>query len=189
MATINILFAGVGGQGIVTASDILAEAALAAGWGVKKAETHGMAQRGGGVTSHVRLDPEGEVHSPLIPEGQADYLVALELLEGLRSLWMLRAEGVVLADRRKIAPSGAPRDDVQYPADAESVLSARGVVVSATDEATKLGDARAANAVLLGLLATKLAIPEEAWQTAFARHLKPKAAEINWKAFVLGQGA
>ncbi len=187
MATINVLFAGVGGQGIVTASDLLAEAALAAGWGVKKAETHGMAQRGGGVTSHVRLDPEGDVHSPLIPEGQADYLVALEMLEGLRSLWMLKDGGMVLADSRKIAPSGAHRGDVKYPEDAEATLAARGVVVAATEEATRLGDARAANSVLLGMLATRLGIPDEAWQAAFGKCLKPKAAEVNWQAFLAGK--
>ncbi|HOS92642.1 MAG TPA: WbuC family cupin fold metalloprotein [Armatimonadota bacterium] len=89
----NVLFAGVGGQGVVTASDLLAHAALRAGWNVKKAETHGMAQRGGSVVTHVRVSADQPVHSRLIPHGCADYLIALELLEGVRTLWMLAPGG------------------------------------------------------------------------------------------------
>jgi len=184
----NVLFAGVGGQGVVTASDLLAHAALLAGWNVKKAETHGMAQRGGSVVTHVRLSPDQPVHSPLIPHGRADYLVALEVLEAARSLWMLAPGGQVIADARRILPITVTSGAATYPDGLESRLRSRGRVLPATEDATRIGDARAANALLLGALSRELRLPESAWHTAFTAVLNPKALDLNWHAFLKGAG-
>ncbi|HQK93984.1 MAG TPA: indolepyruvate oxidoreductase subunit beta [Armatimonadota bacterium] len=182
----NVLFAGVGGQGVVTASDLLAHAALRAGWNVKKAETHGMAQRGGSVVTHVRVSPDQPVHSPLIPHGCADYLIALELLEGVRTLWMLAPGGQVIADARRIPPITVTSGAATYPDGLEDQLRSRGRVLPATEEATRMGDARAANALLLGALGRDLGLPEDAWQSAFAAVLNPKALDLNWRTFLKG---
>jgi len=184
---VNILFAGVGGQGIVTASDLVADAAVRAGWAVKKAETHGMAQRGGSVVSHVRMADSGTVYSPLIPEGKADFLVALELLEGVRALPWLAPEGKVIADARRLDPASVALGAVAYPPDLEEALRQRGTVVRATEHATKLGEPRAANALLLGVLSRSLRIDNTTWRAAFAGCLKPSVVDINWQAFELGQ--
>ena len=96
----NVLLCGVGGQGIITASAVLAEAALVSGCDVKKSEVHGMSQRGGSVESHVRFSHSGKVHSPLIPAGEADLLLAFEVLEALRKLPMAGPEAGKLATRR-----------------------------------------------------------------------------------------
>jgi len=185
--TTNVLFAGVGGQGIVTASDVLAQAAMVAGWSVKKAETHGMAQRGGSVVSHVRFSADGQVYSPLIPAGEAGFLVALEVLEGLRWLWMLRASGRIVCDDRRIPPITVSSGNARYPADAAERVAERGVLVPATAEASGLGEPRAANAVLLGALSPFLEIPTGAWRAAFAERLKPRALSVNWDAFARGR--
>ncbi len=184
---VSVLFAGVGGQGVVTASDLLAHCALGAGWDVKKAETHGMAQRGGSVVSHVRLADRGSVRSPLIPEGQADYLVAMELLEGLRALSMLKPDGKAIVDVRTIMPITVASGQRQYPEGLEERLRERGLVIEATAEATRLGEPRAANSVLLGVLSCFLPLAEEAWRQAFEGGFKPKALEVNWQAFLLGR--
>jgi indolepyruvate ferredoxin oxidoreductase beta subunit len=185
--TTNVLFAGVGGQGIVTAGDILALAALRSGLSVKKAETHGMAQRGGSVVSHVRFRADGPMWSPLIPDGEADFLVAFEMLEGVRFLPMLRSGGAVIADERQIAPQGVAAGTDTYPTEAASVLASLGVVMPATDIATALGEPRAANAVLLGALSCLLAFPREPWEEAFRETLKPKALATGLEAFARGQ--
>ncbi len=184
---INILFAGVGGQGVVTASDLVAHAAVRAGWAAKKAETHGMAQRGGSVVSHVRIAHTEAVYSPLIPEGKAHFLIALELLEGVRALRWLAPEGTVIADARRLDPAPVAVGLASYPAGLEECLRRRGVVVQATQRAASLGEPRAANAILLGILSRFLKIDRAAWRAAFGECLKPQAVDINWQAFELGQ--
>ena len=101
----SVLFAGVGGQGIILASSILAECAFNDGLMVKQSELHGMAQRGGSVISHVRFGKE--VYSPLIPRGRADYLVALEELEGLRYNFYLKPGGVMILNKKRVIPPTA----------------------------------------------------------------------------------
>ncbi len=184
---VNVLFAGVGGQGVVTASDVLAEAALQAGWDAKKAETHGMAQRGGSVVSHVRIAEGERLFSPLIPEAGADFLVALELLEAVRALPMLRPEGRVIADARRIVPMTVASGAATYPEGIEERLRQRGVVVKATEEAERLGEPRAANSLLMGVLGHFLDLQDAAWHGAFEACLKPRAVEVNWQAFLLGR--
>jgi indolepyruvate ferredoxin oxidoreductase beta subunit len=149
---INIIFAGVGGQGVLTASEVLARAALHEGLECKKSEVHGMAQRGGSVISHVRV---GEtVHSPVIPEGGADFLVAFEKLEGLRFAHYLRPGGKVILNQLELYPMNAPAAS-GYPSDIEERLAALDLHVVMTpgqELAAGAGDIRSAGSVLLGAL-------------------------------------
>lgn len=181
----DILLAGIGGQGIVTAGDLVAQAAMSAGCQVKKAEVHGMAQRGGGVVSHVRLSSDGPVYSPMIPERGATWLVALELLEGLRWLWMLAPEGRVIADERRVVPATRIGGG-SYPEDPVSPLARRGLVLPATEMATREGTPRAANIVVLGALSAHLALPRAAWQAAMERVIRPRHLDVNRRLFEAG---
>jgi indolepyruvate ferredoxin oxidoreductase beta subunit len=184
----NIAIAGVGGQGIILASDIIAEAALWAGFDVKKNEVHGMAQRGGSVVSEIRFGRR--VHSPLIPDGEVDVLVALELLEGLRHVHRLRKDGLVIADDLRLDPAVRPPGAPPYPDDVVKRLRAsaeRVVLVPAGELAGRAGNARAANTVLMGVLSRHLELPIEAWKGSLQACLRPSLVEVNLKAFELGR--
>jgi indolepyruvate ferredoxin oxidoreductase, beta subunit len=187
--TTNVLMTGVGGQGILTASAVLSDAALLAGYDVKKSEVHGMSQRGGSVESHVRFSAE-QVHSPLIAWGGADVVMALELLEGLRSAYWCRPGGVILVDERRILPSTVVAGGLQYPADCLERLARHAgttVVVKAFTIARELGEPRAANVVMLGALSEFLPVAEEAYREALGNSIKSKALDINLRAFDLGR--
>ena len=184
----NIAIAGVGGQGIILASDVVANAALCAGHDVKKNEVHGMAQRGGAVVSEIRFGRR--VYSPLIPDGEVDVLVALELLEGLRQAHRLRGEGSLIADELRLPPGVRPPGAPEYPKDVvERVKAAasRVVLLPAAEVARKAGNARAANTVLIGALSRHVDIPLEAWKSALKSCLRPSLLEVNLKAFELGR--
>jgi len=183
----NIAIAGVGGQGIILASDVLAQAAICAGYDVKKNEVHGMAQRGGAVVSEVRFGRR--VRSPLIPDGEVDVLLALEMLEGLRHLHRLRPEGVVIADELRIRPAVRPPGAPGYPEEVTDQLRSLGhrvVLIPAAELARGAGNARAANTVLIGALSRHLELPEEAWQRSLRMCLRPSLLEVNVRAFGLG---
>jgi len=186
----NIAIAGVGGQGIILASDIVAQAALCAGHDVKKNEVHGMAQRGGSVVSEIRFGDR--VYSPIIPDGEVDALVSLELLEGLRHVPRVRPEGLVIANELRVLPSVRPPGAPEYPADVEARLR-RAVkrlnLIPAAELAERAGNARAANTVLLGALSRHLDLPAEAWQSALESCLRPRLLEVNRQAFELGRKA
>ncbi|MGD9496120.1 MAG: indolepyruvate oxidoreductase subunit beta [Armatimonadota bacterium] len=187
----NVLLTGVGGQGIVTASTVLAQACRIAGWQVKKSEVHGMSQRGGSVTSHVRCSPDGPVASPLIPEGAVGILVAYEPLEGLRQIGETAADAHVLVEERRIVPVTVNLPGFRYPDDVLGRLRASGRrvrVVPAMATATALGEPRAANTVMLGALATLLELPHAAWDEALRAVLRPNTLETNLRAFELGRG-
>lgn len=184
----NIAIAGVGGQGIILASDIVAAAALAAGHDVKKNEVHGMAQRGGSVVSEIRYGRR--VHSPVIPDGEVEVLLALELLEGVRQAHRLRPGGIIIAGELRIRPGvpvpGAP----PYPDDVEDRLRAaaeRVLILPAAKLAERAGNARAANTVLVGALSRELELPLDAWRSALKSCLRPRLLEVNLKAFELGR--
>jgi indolepyruvate ferredoxin oxidoreductase beta subunit len=184
----NIAIAGVGGQGIVLASDVIAEAALRAGYDVKKNELHGMAQRGGSVVSEIRFGER--IHSPLIPDGEVDVLIGLELLEALRHAHRLRPRGLVIADELRIRPAVRPPGAPEYPADVVGRLRAsaeRVVIVPAAKLAAEAGNARAANTVLIGVLSQHIALPLDAWQAALRGCLRPSLLEVNLRAFELGR--
>ena len=186
----NIAIAGVGGQGILLASDVIAHAAFCAGHDVKKNEIHGMAQRGGSVISEVRFGPQ--VHSPVIPDGEVDVLLALELLEGLRNAHRLRKGGLAIADDLRIRPAVRPPGAPDYPDDVADRLRAaapRALIISASALAAQAGNVRAANTVLLGALSEQLPLPAEAWGDALRASLRPGLVDVNLRAFQLGKAA
>jgi len=185
----NIMLVGVGGQGIILASEVLSEALLLSGHDVKKSEIHGMAQRGGSVRTDVRFG--ARVWSPLIPAGGADILVAFEQLESLRYLAQLRPGGQVLLSTEVIIPTtaiGGP----PYPAHVEDLLRTRASQVWALDSlalATQAGNPRTAGTCLLGALSHLLPVAEEHWQGAFKAKMPPRFLDVNWQAFHLGKHA
>ncbi|MEN6642469.1 MAG: indolepyruvate oxidoreductase subunit beta [Armatimonadia bacterium] len=185
----NVLLVGVGGQGTITASQVLAEACLHQGWYVKKSEIHGMSQRGGSVESHVRFSPDQPVPSPTIPDGEVDVLLGFELLEALRSLPQVKPAGTVIADPRRIVPLTVTLGGATYPEDAVEQLQASGrrlIIVPAFDEAQKLGEVRAANIILLGAAARVLDLSLDVMEAAIRATVKPRAIDINLKAFARG---
>ncbi len=149
----NILLVGVGGQGIILASEIMADVFLEAGFDVKKSEVHGMAQRGGSVSTHVRFG--AKVYSPLIKEGEADIFLAFEELEALRYLSFLTPRPVVLLNEQRLNPPSVSLGTEEYPANVREILSHRSgkfKSLPAVELARRAGDVRAANVVLLGAL-------------------------------------
>jgi indolepyruvate ferredoxin oxidoreductase beta subunit len=186
----DVILSGVGGQGCVLSGRILAEAALAAGHDVKTSEVHGMAQRGGSVVCMVRWGDE--VHSPLIPSGAADFILAFELLEGLRYLPYVSRQGAAIVNNYTLDPLPVLRGDETYPHNTVDRIEAvipRTVVVEARDLAIEAGKARAAGSVLLGALSSFLDFPDEAWEEAILRSVPKKAREVNVRAFELGKKA
>jgi len=185
----DFLLAGVGGQGTLLASNILAEVGLRAGYDVKKSEVHGMAQRGGSVSSHVRWGRE--VHSPLIGAGQADTLVAFERIEALRYLEYLRPEGKVLVSDHAIVPVTVTTGSAIYPTQQEILDTLHQVTSDVTfvpgvPIAEELGNARAHNIVVLGALSSWLEIEATIWKEVIAERVPPRHRELNLKAFLRG---
>jgi len=183
----NLIIAGVGGQGVILASNIAAEVCLMSGLDVKKAEVHGMSQRGGVVTSQVRFAPL--VHAVLIEPGQADFVVAFEWAEALRWLGYLREGGMAYTSRERIIPPAAFGDRLHgrfaYPL--EEVDHPQLAVIDAFALAREAGDGRAQGTVLLGALSQRLPFPVDAWCDAIVRWVPAKAVQINLKAFDLGR--
>jgi len=185
---INIAIAGVGGQGIILASDIVANAALCAGHDVKKNEVHGMAQRGGSVVSEIRFGRK--IHSPLIPDGEVDVLVALELLEALRHAHRLRRGGLLIANELQLPPAVRPPGAPAYPTDVRARVESAAkdvILIPAAEIARKAGNARAANTVLIGALSRNVQIPLAAWKAALESCLRPSLLEVNEKVFASGR--
>ena len=184
----NILLVGVGGQGILLASEILAETFMLAGFDVKKSEIHGMSQRGGSVVSHVRFGRE--VPSPTVPEGEGDILFGFELLEGYRALPLLRPGAKVVVNDYRIAPPAVLLGQTAYPEDLAGRIKERFpdfLLVDGLHLARQAGDVRAANTVLLGAVSARLEIAETVWQEALQKMVPKKALEINRKAFAMGR--
>lgn len=184
----DTVLAGVGGQGNVLSARVLAEAALSMGYDVKTSEVHGMAQRGGSVVCMVRWGEK--VHSPLIPKGKADFLLAFELLEGLRYLDYLSGAGTVVVNDYRLDPLPVLRGDATYP---ENVLqaihscAARSVELDAREIAASAGNPRAVGSCLLGALSVFLDFPVAVWEEALRSFVPPKAVEVNIRAFALGR--
>ncbi|PLX86127.1 MAG: indolepyruvate oxidoreductase subunit beta [Desulfuromonas sp.] len=184
----NILLAGVGGQGTLLASEVLSEALMLAGHDVKKSEIHGMSQRGGSVTSHVRFGPK--VLSPLIPEGEADILFGFELLETYRNLPSLRAGGDVVANDLKVIPATVSMGVSAYPEDIPAKIEAAvpgAKIVNGMELAREAGNLKTANVALLGTLSRSLELEEETWVEALNKLVPAKFLEVNLKAFTLGR--
>jgi indolepyruvate ferredoxin oxidoreductase beta subunit len=188
METTSILFAGVGGQGIILASQLVAHLAFSMGYMVKESEVHGMAQRGGSVVSHVRFGKE--VYSPLIPKGKADFLVAMEELESLRNVDYLKSTGRVILNTRKVIPATATSKPISYPDNIAEQLSVLGYAVEAIDAfgiAQKLGNPKIENIILLGALSQYLPFPQEAWEKIITEAVPKKTIAINISGFNLGK--
>ena len=185
----NVLLTGVGGQGTITASQVLAHACLLQDWQIKKSEIHGMSQRGGSVESHVRFSPDEPVFSPTIPDGAVDVLLGFELLEALRGLPQVKPDGAVIVDPRRIVPLTVTIGGVAYPEDAIERLQASGrrvLLIPAFDEACALGEPRAANIILVGAACTILPFTPEIMEEAIRQTVKPKAVEVNLEALRRG---
>jgi indolepyruvate ferredoxin oxidoreductase beta subunit len=188
----GLLLAGVGGQGVVLAGMIAADALLRAGHDVKQSEVHGMAQRGGSVFSHIRWGPS--VDSPLVPLGSAEVLAAFEWAEAIRWVEYVREGGAVVADIRTIVPPGACTDrrswSTRYPHIDEGLFSGRLLetrLIDATATATELGNVRAANNVILGSVARFLDIDDIHWEAAIERLVPRGTEEVNLAAFRAGR--
>lgn len=186
----NIIIVGVGGQGILLASEILAQAAALSNLDVKVAETHGMAQRGGSVVTHVRLGKR--VYSPLVEDGHADYLLAFELLEAARHMNVVKPGGKLIVSTQKLPPITVTSGGQAYPSNLYELLSRRGgdfVPIEAGEISTRLGNPRVANLVMLGALSAYLDIPGEAWQQSITGSIPTGLLDINQKAFQAGYEA
>ncbi len=176
----DILIAGVGGQGIMLASKILSNAALKQRLNVKKAETHGMAQRGGSVVTHVRLS-DSEIHSPLIPKGGVDVLIAFEPLEALRYLDYASKETFIVVNSTPIEIDNYPgMDDILEELEERNTL-----VVDALELARNAGNALTQNTVLLGASLNHLPLKREVMEETIRETVK-RAVDENLKAFQLG---
>ena len=186
--TTSVVLAGVGGQGILLASEVIAQAAVAAGFDVKTNEVHGMAQRGGSVIAQIRYGKE--VFSPLVPKGTAKVLGSLERIECLRYVDYLADDGIAVVSDQKIVPVTASTGGTSYPEVDEQMLSKffpRLVYLQALELATALGNVKTANIVVLGALSAYLDLPESAWESALKRSVKEKHVAINIKAFQKGR--
>jgi indolepyruvate ferredoxin oxidoreductase beta subunit len=183
----SVVLVGVGGQGILLAGEIIAQAAMLAGHDVKTNEVHGMAQRGGSVMAQIRFGQK--VFSPLVAEGTARVVASLERLEALRYYRYLAPGGLAVVSSQMIVPVTVSSGQATYPADIEERLRStfsRLVYLDAVDIAASLGNAQAANTVLLGAMAGELTLPNDAWQEALRKCIKPKFLELNEKAFQAG---
>lgn len=184
----NILLVGVGGQGILLASEILAEAFMIAGFDVKKSEIHGMSQRGGSVVSHVRFGKE--VFSPVVPEGEGDILFGFELLETSRYLNLLRPGAKVIANNFRIQPPSVLLGQERYPDHLEATIRSRFPdfqLVDGLKIATEIGNPRVANTVLLGAVSKHLQLDNSVWQKALQKMVPAKALDLNLQAFESGR--
>jgi indolepyruvate ferredoxin oxidoreductase, beta subunit len=186
----NIFLSGVGGQGTILASNILGHVFLGSGYEVKKAEVHGMAQRGGDVTTHFRFGKR--VYSPLIREGEVDYLLSFELLEAVRYINWIRPEGKIIINNQKIFPPAVNLGQAEYPGDVEKIFRKyfkdNVWIVNGQEIARKLGNIQAANVVLVGAFSNFFpSAPDDLWIEAIKELLPAKLHDLNVKAFYQGK--
>jgi indolepyruvate ferredoxin oxidoreductase, beta subunit len=188
VSVFNILISGVGGQGVLLTSKIIAEAALLAGLDVKQSEVHGMAQRGGSVLSQVRFGVK--VFSPIVSEGEADLLIGFEPLETARYLHFLKDAGVVIYNTRAIGTIGVSTAAEKYPADINETIKRSATTVmpfDGTGLAVKAGDKRTLNLVLLGAALKFLPLKEPTILDAIKHIVPKKVFDMNEKAFLAGR--
>ncbi|MHC4505414.1 MAG: indolepyruvate oxidoreductase subunit beta, partial [Planctomycetota bacterium] len=185
--SVNVMAVGVGGQGIIRLSGILADAAFAAGFDVKNSEIHGLSQRGGSVTSYVRWGEK--IHTPVIMDGEATFVVALEELEALRWAHVVSPEGLFLVNDFRILPATVITGSVRYPENLDEQLATYAAVerVEAAKLAEDLGNVRASNTVLLGALSKHLDIAEDVWRATIDKAFPEKHRELNRRAFEAGR--
>ena len=188
MAATSVFITGVGGQGIILASELLSEAALLEDFDVKKSEVHGMAQRGGSVVSAVKFGEK--VFSPLLTPGEADVLLAFEPLEAMRTLHYAKPNGKIVVNSRHIMPATVASGAAKYPENIFDKIKTAVpdvVVIDGLKLAKKAGTSRAVNVVLLGALSNFLPFSDETWEKALTKRVPKKYLEANIKAFQLGK--
>ncbi len=185
----DILIVGVGGQGVLLASEIISEVCMNAGFDVKKSEVHGMSQRGGVVSSHVKI--ANRVYSPTIERGQANFLISFEQAEGLRAIDWMRRDGVAIISRTTLIPAIVTSSKkLNYPDDpiAEMRKKTENVIAVEADKiAGELGNPRLVNTILLGVLSNYMPFKQEDWETTMKARIKPKFVDINLTAFARGK--
>jgi len=184
----NILFSGVGGQGILLASEITALGLLGAGFDVKKSEVHGMAQRGGSVTAELRYGKK--VYSPLIEPGCADIQVAFEMMEAVRYLPYLHKGSKVVVNTQRILPPAVATGKASYPEDLFEQLTGRGievVPVDAFDIASAVGEVRTANVVMVGAMAAFMPVDTNIFEEAIRTRVPERFLDVNLKAYRAGR--
>lgn len=184
----NVMIVGVGGQGSLLASKLLGKLVLNEGCDVKVSEVHGMSQRGGSVVTYVRYGKK--VYSPIIDQGEADFIVAFEQLEAARYLGYLKPDGRVVTNTQKIDPMPVITGAMAYPEDLIGKMRAKGFAVDALDclaLAEQAGSAKAVNIVLMGRLSKYFDIAQEKWEKAIEECVPEKFLELNKKAFALGR--
>lgn len=186
--TTNVLLTGVGGQGVVLASYVLSQVAMREGYDVKQSEVHGMAQRGGSVTSHFRFG--AKVWSPLVAPGTVDLLMAFEALEGLRyANWLRKPSGVLVYNALRINPSPVSAGLASYPENIDALIEAAWPNVkrvNANELAAKAGTVKAANVAMLGAVSSSLPFAFETWEAVIREAVPPKTVDVNLQAFRLG---
>ena len=183
----SILLAGVGGQGILRASDIMCQAMMEAGFDVKKSEVHGMAQRGGCVTSHVRYGTR--VFSPLAEPGSIEILLAFEKMEALRYLKFLSKDASIILNTEEINPPAVNMGDMPYPGDIVDFLKDNYPCVvsfNAVELALQAGNAKAANVVLLGAVSKLIGMEKSVWEKVINEAFPQKLIKLNLDAFQMG---
>lgn len=187
---VDFLFVGVGGQGVLTASDICAEVGLAAGYDAKKSEVHGFSQRGGVVDSHVRW--AADVAASTAEPGKIDFLLSFELVEAARWLDWLRPGGVIIVNTQQITPMSVSAGAATYPPAEDIIATLKGrtehvILVDGLGIAQRLGNDKLSNTILLGALSKHMDIDPSVWSMVIERRIKAKYAEINRAAFLEGR--
>lgn len=186
---IGIVIVGVGGQGTLLASKILGSIALDSNYDVRVSEVHGMSQRGGSVVTYVRMSAEERVYSTIVEQEQADVVLAFEKLEALRALPYVKPDGVMIVNTQELLPMPVIIGAAEYPADCMERIKAGAknvIALDATGIAEECGTFRAANVVLLGVVAQKLPFTHEQWMKAIEQNVKPKFIDMNKAAFERG---
>jgi indolepyruvate ferredoxin oxidoreductase beta subunit len=182
------MIVGVGGQGSLLASKLLGQLLVSENYDVKVSEVHGMSQRGGSVVTYVRYGEK--VYSPVICNGEADFIISFETIEAARWASCLKPDGKVIVNTQKIDPMPVITGAAQYPENALDEMKANGVDVDALDAlslANEAGSSKAVNIVLMGRLSKSLDIDKEKWIAALKESVAPKFVEMNVKAFELGR--
>jgi indolepyruvate ferredoxin oxidoreductase, beta subunit len=188
MTNTNILLVGVGGQGILLASEVMSEVFRRAGFDVKKSEVHGMAQRGGVVSSHVRFGEK--VYSPMIEEGDADIMLSFELMEALRWEHYLKPDAFLATSNVRMVPPICNSGKIIYPDDTcEQLKKVRpqARVLDIEKTLQEVGNSKVTNVIMLGVLSTILEIAENDWLDVVKEAVPPKLVDVNVKAFAAGR--
>ncbi len=182
----NIMIVGVGGQGTLLASRILGKVAIKEGYDVKVSEVHGMSQRGGSVVTYVKFGER--VYSPIIDKGEADLILAFEILEAYRALPFLKKGGKMIANVQQMNPMPVIIGAMAYPENIEEKLSKKIDLqaIDALSAAMNAGNVKAVNVVLIGVLAKSTNIAKEVWIDAIKETVPEKFLDVNLKAFEIG---